>query len=156
MRHDFSPNCRRCSAIAIRHDFSRNCTHYKPKSRQQSVSQCSTTERERERESDPFCMTAKEEINCHLNANSFSVVHGGWSQWAESGRTACSKTCGTGSQIITETRTCTNPPPSGIGARPCSGDSSRTSTADCNTQACPGKCDVFHGCFAELCLDVSA
>ena len=43
-------------------------------------------------------------------------VHGGWSQWAESGRTECSKTCGTGSQTISETRTCINPPPSGIGA----------------------------------------
>ena len=67
------------------------------------------------------------------------LVHGGWSQWAESGRTECSKSCGTGSQTITETRNCTNPPPSGPGARLCSGDSKRTSTADCNTQECPGK-----------------
>ena len=57
----------------------------------------------------------------------------------ESGRTECSKSCGTGSQTITETRNCTNPPPSGPGARLCSGDSKRTSTADCNTQECPGK-----------------
>ena len=71
-------------------------------------------------------------------------VHGGWSQWAESGRTACSKSCGTGSQTITETRTCTNPPPSGRGARPCSGDSRRTSTATCNTQACPGEYHLNH------------
>ena len=66
-------------------------------------------------------------------------VDGGWSKWAESGRTECSKTCGTGNQIITETRNCTNPPPSGPGARPCSGDNNRTSTVDCNTQECPGK-----------------
>ena len=77
------------------------------------------------------------QIMCSLS------VHGGWSQWAESGRTECSKTCGTGSLTITETRTCTNPPPSGRGARPCSGDSSRTSTADCKTQACPGKSTDF-------------
>ena len=43
-------------------------------------------------------------------------VHGGWSQWAGSGRTECSKTCGTGSQTITQTRNCTNPSPSGTGA----------------------------------------
>ena len=51
----------------------------------------------------------------------------------------CSKTCGTGSQTITETRSCTNPTPSGRGARGCSGDSTRTSTASCNTQPCPSK-----------------
>ena len=83
-------------------------------------------------------------------------VDGGWSQWVVSARTECSKTCGTGSQTITETRTCTNPSPSGPGARPCSGDSRRTSAADCIIQACTGKCHVFHGYFAELCLDVSA
>ena len=71
-------------------------------------------------------------------------VDGGWSEWAESGRTECSKTCGTGNQTITETRNCTNPPPSGPGARPCSGDSNRTNIADCNTQACPGKYHLNH------------
>ena len=69
-------------------------------------------------------------------------VHGGWSQWAESGRTECSTSCGAGSLTITETRTCTNPPPSGRGARPCSGDSSRSVTADCNLGPCPSKYDM--------------
>lgn len=50
------------------------------------------------------------------------AVDGGWSDWS-----GCSATCGGG----TQTRTCTNPAPSGSGAD-CSGESSRP----CNTQAC--------------------
>lgn len=54
---------------------------------------------------------------------SVTVVNGGWSAWS-----ACSATCGGG----TQTRTCTNPPPSGGGSA-CAGASSQS----CNTQACP-------------------
>ena len=50
-------------------------------------------------------------------------VDGGWSAWS-----TCSATCGGG----TQTRTCTNPAPSGGGAD-CVGPSSQS----CNTQACP-------------------
>ena len=53
------------------------------------------------------------------------IVNGGWSDWS-----ACSATCGGG----TQTRTCTNPPPSGGGAD-CSGPSSQS----CNQQACKSK-----------------
>jgi hypothetical protein len=49
-------------------------------------------------------------------------ISGGWSDWS-----ACSATCGGG----TETRSCTNPKPSGVGAQ-CSG----AATQACNTQAC--------------------
>lgn len=50
-------------------------------------------------------------------------VNGGWSGWSN-----CSASCGGG----TQTRSCTNPAPSGGGAS-CSGASSQA----CNTQACP-------------------
>lgn len=50
-------------------------------------------------------------------------VNGGWSGWS-----ACSVTCGGG----TQTRSCTNPAPS-CGGNGCSGSSSQ----GCNTQACP-------------------
>jgi hypothetical protein len=52
-------------------------------------------------------------------------VNGGWS-WS-----ACSKTCGGG----TQTGTCNNPAPANGGA-PCSGSGSQA----CNTQACPNTC----------------
>lgn len=59
-------------------------------------------------------------------------VNGGWSSWG-----SCSKSCGGG----TQTRTCTNPPPSGGGAS-CSGASSQA----CNTHSCAvnGVCSVSH------------
>ena len=53
-------------------------------------------------------------------------VNGGWSDWS-----ACSVSCGGG----TQTRTCTNPAPSGGGAD-CVGASSQS----CNTQACSPTC----------------
>ena len=95
-------------------------------------------------------------VECRMwdTAVTLSVsVDGGWSEWVESGRTECSKTCGTGSQTITETRTCTNPPPSGPGARPCLGDNSRTSSAYCNTEACAGEGHVIK--FSVSCTVLS-
>ncbi|OGI95131.1 hypothetical protein A3A03_01770 [Candidatus Nomurabacteria bacterium RIFCSPLOWO2_01_FULL_40_18] len=62
---------------------------------------------------------------------------GGWSNWS-----ACSASCGGG----TQTRTCTNPVPSGNGPS-CVGPLSRA----CNTQACGGatgvcNTSVYYGC----------
>jgi len=54
--------------------------------------------------------------------NYIPTTNGGWSSWS-----TCSATCGGG----TETRTCTSPAPSSLGAQ-CVGDS----TQACNTQAC--------------------
>ena len=63
-------------------------------------------------------------------------VNGGWSGWS-----GCTRSCGGG----TQSRTCTNPPPSGGGAS-CSGPSSLA----CNTQACPvnGGWSGWGGCTA--------
>jgi len=58
-------------------------------------------------------------VNC---GTCCTPVNGGWSAWS-----ACSAPCGGG----TQTRTCTNPPPS-CGGATCSGPSSRA----CNTQPC--------------------
>ena len=60
-------------------------------------------------------------------SKSATPINGGWSAW--SAWSACSLSCGGGTQ--TQTRTCTNPPPSGGGAA-CVGPSSQS----CNTQAC--------------------
>ena len=72
------------------------------------------------------------------------VVNGGWSAW---GGGTCSVSCGGGSQ--TQTRTCTNPAPSGGGAS-CVGSS--TQTISCNTQACapPPPYMVGTGYFASI------
>ena len=53
-----------------------------------------------------------------------AAVDGGWSSYS-----ACSKTCGGG----TQTRSCTNPAPTN-GGKACEG----LSTQACNAQACPG------------------
>ncbi len=55
------------------------------------------------------------------------AVDGGWSSW--SGWSACSVSCGGG----TQTRTCTNPVPL-CGGADCAGAS--TETQSCNTQSC--------------------
>lgn len=65
-----------------------------------------------------------------------NCVHGGWTDWVEVSRTACSKECDTGSLVVTQTRSCTNPTPVGRGT-PCSGPSSQTVSSVCNTQPCP-------------------
>jgi len=64
-------------------------------------------------------------LNCIL------LVDGGWSEWGS--WTSCSHTCGGGSQ--TRIRTCTNPPPSGVGAD-CQGGNSQSQS--CNTDGCTG------------------
>ncbi|KAK6195044.1 hypothetical protein SNE40_000560 [Patella caerulea] len=64
------------------------------------------------------------------------AVNGGWSDYVETGRTTCSASCGTGNEIITLTRTCTNPSPA-HGGLPCPGDSTTTEEVECNIQPCP-------------------
>ena len=60
------------------------------------------------------------------------AVNGQWSEWGK--YSACTKSCGTGSE--TRTRTCTNPAPSAEG-NPCQGSSSES--RNCNTFDCPSK-----------------
>lgn len=67
--------------------------------------------------------TGPESQYCNTQPCPPGPVNGGWSEWS-----SCSETCGGGVQ----TRTCTNPAPSGGGAG-CTGLSSQT----CNTQPCP-------------------
>ena len=84
------------------------------------------------------------------------VVNGGYSDWGSYG--PCSKSCGGGVQ--TQTRTCTNPPPSN-GGEDCSGLGPDTSTRECNTESCQSKKNPlilsFHkssspGMYSESCL----
>lgn len=62
------------------------------------------------------------------------AINGGWSDWG--GWSACSVSCGGGTQ--TRYRTCTNPAPA-YGGAGCSGSDSET--VSCNTQAC-----AVYGC----------
>ncbi|XP_046580719.1 uncharacterized protein LOC124288175 isoform X8 [Haliotis rubra] len=62
-------------------------------------------------------------------------VDGGWSLWTDT-VAQCSVTCGGGSQLVTRTRTCTNPAPAYNGQY-CVGDDRTTFTQACNTQGCP-------------------
>ncbi|XP_071082134.1 coadhesin-like isoform X3 [Haliotis cracherodii] len=64
-------------------------------------------------------------------------IHGAWSSYATwSPYTACTKTCGGGTQTKARSRTCTSPRPQ-FGGRQCVGSSSETSSRSCNTHNCP-------------------
>ena len=70
------------------------------------------------------------------------TVDGGlglWSSW-----TACSKTCGTGTQ--SRSRPCNNPTPTG-GGQNCTGDSSQVKS--CKIKSCPGEEFLLCVCFYE-------
>ncbi|CAH3040441.1 unnamed protein product, partial [Porites evermanni] len=71
------------------------------------------------------------------------LVNGGWTLWGVWG--SCSQTCGGGSQ--SRMRSCTNPPPSGGGAK-CQGSSSQSQS--CNTNRCPVKKLI---CLIDLTFD---
>ena len=58
-------------------------------------------------------------------------VNGNWGEWSSSG--SCSKACGGG--VISKTRSCDSPAPSGSGAD-CEGDAN--TDEPCNEQACSG------------------
>ena len=66
----------------------------------------------------------------------YNTVHGGWSSW--SGWTACTQSCGAGSQE--RSRTCTNPSPR-HGGNSCLGNPGEKQP--CNEQSCPGKKRIF-------------
>ena len=63
-------------------------------------------------------------------------MDGGWSEFNE--WSACSLTCGGGTQ--SRTRTCDNPPPLNAG-RSCAGEP--TEVRACETKGCPGKNNLF-------------
>ncbi|XP_050389998.1 coadhesin isoform X2 [Patella vulgata] len=69
-------------------------------------------------------------------------VNGGWTEYQETGnRTECSTSCGTGTQIRTLSRNCTNPVPSG-GGLDCEGDSTITEMVNCTGEPCPDLCPL--------------
>ena len=63
-------------------------------------------------------------------------VNGSWTDWGE--WTACSPTCGNGTE--TRSRSCTNPAPR-YGGEDCEGDA--VETRECENPECPGICIVF-------------
>ncbi|XP_071802483.1 A disintegrin and metalloproteinase with thrombospondin motifs 10-like [Asterias amurensis] len=86
------------------------------------------------------CSGNTQEVGLTCNTQACPVVvHGGWTDWTYS---ACSTTCGGGTQ--TRSRTCTSPTPQNGGSQ-CSGNSFN-SGLQCNTQACPV---VVHGGWSD-------
>lgn len=80
-----------------------------------------------------------------FSKTSYSIhsVNGGWSAWASwSQWTKCTKNCGTGVQVRTRKRSCTNPRPLN-GGRQCSGLSVGTTKRVCNTNPCPSEYDIL-------------
>ena len=68
----------------------------------------------------------------HLISSLCSLsVHGGWGPWGA--WSACTKTCGSGTQI--QERRCDSPRPD-HGGRPCEGPGQQSQA--CNTRNCPG------------------
>ncbi|XP_067651721.1 hemicentin-1-like isoform X1 [Haliotis asinina] len=62
-------------------------------------------------------------------------IDGMWSEWSTSSTSTCSVSCGGGTQIRTDRRSCNSPPPSNNGAL-CDGDAERNTTLICNTAEC--------------------
>ncbi|CAG2209649.1 Coadhesin,Hemicentin-1,Thrombospondin-2 [Mytilus edulis] len=64
-------------------------------------------------------------------------VDGYWSSWSSwRGWSTCTKNCGTGGQVRTRTRSCTNPRPLN-GGQHCYGLTTGTERRQCNTNPCP-------------------
>ncbi len=79
---------------------------------------------------------------CNTQSCRSTVTDGGWSAWG-----ACSASCDGG----TQSRTCTDPAPSGGGAA-CSG----VATQVCHTEACPAAIGTFVGYSGSDCAGAAA
>ncbi|KAK3106961.1 hypothetical protein FSP39_003994 [Pinctada imbricata] len=79
---------------------------------------------------------------CNTNACPIDGVWSEWTAWAPA--TTCTKTCDSGTQDHSRSRTCTNPAPQN-GGTDCPGQYQAFDTRWCNQQACPRK----------YCLDYS-
>ncbi|XP_041355521.1 coadhesin-like [Gigantopelta aegis] len=69
------------------------------------------------------------------------VVNGGWSSWGYGELSVCSVTCGVGSRIRYQIRTCSNPTPQN-GGKDCGIGNTRISIVSCNRHI---KCPVVNG-----------
>jgi len=77
--------------------------------------------------------TKQEEIDCNTQP---CPIDGGWSGFSQSAVTSCTASCGSGSQNVTLTRTCSAPSPQ-HGGHDCQGEATQTRQQACNTQPCP-------------------
>ena len=64
------------------------------------------------------------------------VVDGAWTSFSLDSTSQCSQTCGTGSQVLTFKRSCTNPEPQ-YGGRTCEGSDTDEREQSCNPDPCP-------------------
>ncbi|VDH97638.1 Hypothetical predicted protein [Mytilus galloprovincialis] len=78
--------------------------------------------------------TGTERRQCNTNP---CPVDGKWSSWSSwRGWSTCTKNCGTGNQVRTRTRYCTNPRPL-YGGNRCPGLTTAVANRQCNTNPCP-------------------
>ncbi|CAG2209655.1 Hemicentin-1,Coadhesin,Thrombospondin-2,Thrombospondin-1,Mucin-like protein [Mytilus edulis] len=78
--------------------------------------------------------TGTEHRQCNTNP---CPVDGKWSSWSSwRGWSTCTKNCGTGNQVRTRSRYCTNPRPL-YGGNRCPGLTTAVANRQCNTNPCP-------------------
>ncbi|XP_071092368.1 semaphorin-5B-like isoform X1 [Haliotis cracherodii] len=73
--------------------------------------------------------------SCSRPACTNEPVNGGWSAWSETQLSACTVTCGGGTEVFSLSRECNNPTPA-RGGEECQGQATGTRTDICNTQTC--------------------
>ncbi|CAC5415827.1 Coadhesin,Hemicentin-1,Thrombospondin-2,Mucin-like protein [Mytilus coruscus] len=82
----------------------------------------------------PGLTTGVERRQCNTNP---CPVDGKWSSWKSwNSWSTCTKNCGTGNQVRTRTRSCTNPTPL-YGGNQCPGLTTAVENRQCNTNPCP-------------------
>ncbi|XP_052071647.1 hemicentin-1-like [Mytilus californianus] len=84
-------------------------------------------------------------IECRRCNTNPCPVDGKWSSWTSwSSWSTCTKNCGTGNQVKTRTRSCSNPTPL-YGGNQCPGLTTAVKNRQCNTNPCPvdGKWSVW-------------